>query len=143
VSPRRLLGWAVALLLAWGAFEPLYVGIFTIDRARYAAWLAARPYEKAPGLRQFLAAVRAQTHRGDVIAIAAPFPSWDRGYEYVYARSIYPLAGRDVVPLIDEHDRPRPDNFASATCLAAYGGSPKVSGFRVVWQGAGGTLLRR
>lgn len=140
---RRLAAGAALLLLAAGAFEPWYVKIFAADRARYAAWLGGRPYEKAPGLRQFLAAVRAQTKPGDVIAIAAPYPSWERGYEYVYARSIYPLAGREVVPLTDEHDRPRPENLARATCLAAYASAPRADGFRVVWQGRGGTLLRR
>jgi hypothetical protein len=87
--------------------------------------------------------VRARTRRGETIAIAAPFPRWEQGYEYVYARAIYPLAGRWVVPLMDEESRSRLDNLARADVIAAYRVAPQIPGFREEWRGAGGVQLRR
>jgi len=87
--------------------------------------------------------VRALTKPGDVIAIAAPFPKWDQGYRYLYTRSLYPLTGRVVVPLLDEQDRPRPENLSRADVIAAYRCLPVVPGFAVVWRGRNGVLLRR
>lgn len=125
--------WAlvIALVIAAGAFEPFYLRIFTIDRARFRASLVELPYRKLPGLRALLVATRDRTRDGDVIAIAAPY-AWDQGYEYVYARSLYTLAGR------------RPQRFvANAAWICAYGGIPPVPGFDVVWQSDHGALLRR
>jgi hypothetical protein len=89
--------------------------------------------------------VRARTKPGDVIAIAtaAPFTKWDRGYWYLYTRALYPLTGRVVLPLLDEHDRPRGDNLARANVIAAYRCDPHPPGFAVVWRGRDGELLRR
>lgn len=87
--------------------------------------------------------MRARTQRGEVVAIAAPFPTWDGGHEYVYSRALYPLAGRRVVPLMDEQSRPRPDNLARADAIAAYRTVPQVAGFAEVWRGRDGVLLRR
>ncbi|MDP9360242.1 MAG: hypothetical protein M3P29_02195 [Acidobacteriota bacterium] len=101
------------------------------------------PFRKLPGSRAFIIEVQARTRRGDVIAIAAPFRKWDEGYRYLYARSLYPLTGRVVLPLIDEHDRPREDNLARANVIAAYRCEPVLPGFAVVWRGRDGVLLRR
>jgi hypothetical protein len=78
-----------------------------------------------------------------VIAIAAPYSRWEWGYEYLYARSIYPLAGRWVLPLMDEQSRPRPENLARANAIAAYHTAPRVPRFAEVWRGPDGVLLRR
>lgn len=101
------------------------------------------PYRKLPGSRELLLDVRARTKPGDVIAIASPFRKWDEGYRYLYVRSLYPLTGRVVLPLIDEYDRPRPDNLARANVVAAYRIEPQIPGFAVVWRGHDGVLLRR
>jgi hypothetical protein len=87
--------------------------------------------------------VRARTKPGDVIAIAAPLPKWDQGYSYLYTRALYPLTGRAVLPLIDDHDRPRADNLDRANVVAAYRCEPRLAGFAVVWRGRDGVLLRR
>ncbi len=87
--------------------------------------------------------VRAQTKPGDVIAIAAALPRWEQGYSYLYTRALYPLTGRVVLPLIDDHDRPRADNLARANVVAAYRCEPQLAGFAVVWRGRDGVLLRR
>lgn len=78
-----------------------------------------------------------------MIAIAAPYARWEQGYEYVYSRSIYPLAGRWVLPLMDEQSRPRTENLARANVIAAYHIAPRVPGFSEVWRGPDGVLLRR
>ncbi len=80
---------------------------------------------------------------GDTIAIAAPFPTWDNGYEYVSSRSTYVLAGRRVLVLLDPADRPQPQNLARAQFVAAYRIRATMPGFVMVWSAPDGTLLRR
>jgi hypothetical protein len=103
----------------------------------------ALPYQKLPGSRELMLEVRARTKPGDVIAIAAPFTKWEQGYRYLYMRSLYPLTGRVVLPLIDEQDRAHPENFARANVIAGYRCEPRVPGFTIVWRGRDGVLLRR
>ena len=125
------------------AFEPFYLRIFRLDRPGLAARLVELPYRKLPGLRQFLLEVRARTRPGDVIAVDAPGTTWDRGYEYYYGRSLYPLAGRHVLPLLDPQDRAHREELARATYVAVYGGPEEIPGFKLVWYGEHGALLRR
>jgi hypothetical protein len=87
--------------------------------------------------------VRSLTKPEDVIAVAAPFMKWDQGYSYLYTRALYPLTGRVVLPLVDDHDRPRGDNLARANVVVAYRCEPRLPGFAVVWRGRDGVLLRR
>jgi hypothetical protein len=103
----------------------------------------ALPYQKLPGSRELMLQVRALTKPGDVIAIAAPFAKWRQGYAYLFTRALYPLTGREVVPLVDDHDRPRADNLARANVIAAYRCEPRLPGFTIVWRGRDGMLLRR
>ena len=141
-----MLAWAVAIAIAAGAFEPFYLRIFTLDRARLSASLIELPYRKLPGMRQFLLDVRARTQDGDAIAIAAPFhraASWEGGYDYIYERAHYLLAGRLVVPLIGAGDRPQPENMALAEYVAGYHCEPVALGFAVIWRSRDGVLLRR
>lgn len=98
------------------------------------AALTELPYRKLPGSRAFLDEVRARTRPGDVVAIAAAFPESHPAYEYLYSRALYPLAGREVVPA---------SRLARANVIAAYRAAPQVPGFREVWRGADGVLLRR
>lgn len=146
------------MAIAAGAFEPFYLRIFTTDRTRFGAMLGALPYRKMPGMKQFLLEVRARTSDGDAVAIAAPFPhtAWsgagdghivtatrEGGYDYIYNRAAYLLAGRRVVPLPDPGDQPLPRDLQNVTFIAAYRCDPAVPGFAVVWRGANGELLRR
>lgn len=124
-------------------FEPFYFRIFGINRTRFSANVVSLPYRKLPGSRELMLDVRARTKPGDVIAIAAPLTKWDQGYSYLYTRALYPLTGRVVLPLLDEHDRPRLDNLARANVIAGYRCEPRVAGFAVVWRGQEGVLLRR
>jgi hypothetical protein len=113
------------------------------NREALAAGYRALPYQKLRGSRELMLQVRALTKPGDVIAIAAPLPKWEQGYAYLYTRALYPLTGRVVLPLLDEHDRPLADNLARANVIAAYRCEPRVPGFAVVWRGRDGVLLRR
>jgi hypothetical protein len=143
VNRRQAWAVAAAIAIAAGAFEPFYLKIFTLDRARFAAGLIELPYRKLPGLRQFLLDVRTHTTKGDVIAVYAPLPQWDNGYDYYYARTLYILAGRRVLPLLDPQNRPQPQNVARAMYIACYHAVPQTSGFEVVWRSRDGALLRR
>jgi hypothetical protein len=103
----------------------------------------ALPYQKLPGSRELMLQVRALTKPGDVIAIAAPFPKWEQGYAYLYTRALYPLTGREVIQLLDDHDRPRYENLARANVIAAYRCEVHAPGFAIVWRRRDGMLLRR
>jgi hypothetical protein len=140
---RRALGIAVAVAIAAAAFQPFYLRIFAVNRARMGAMLVEMPYRKTPGLRLFFEGVRARTRTGDSIAIAAPFPTWEHGYDYVYSRSTYVLAGRRVLVLLDPSNRPQPQNLARAQFVAAYRIHTPFPNFVAVWEGPDGTLLRR
>lgn len=127
----------ITAAIAVGAFEPFYVRMLFLDRARMHRSLIELPYTQAPGLRTFLIEVEQRTPRGSHVAIAAPFTEWDRGYEYVWTRSLYPLAGRDVLSLTKR------DALQRAEYIAAWHLAPAVPGFTEVWRGRDGVLLRR
>jgi hypothetical protein len=109
-------------------------------------------------MRQFLLEVRARTNDGDAVAVAAPFPrtvglgagddhivtaTREGGYDYIYNRASYLLAGRRLVPLPDAGNPPLPRDLQNAAFIAAYRCDPAVPGFAVVWRGPDGALLRR
>jgi hypothetical protein len=139
----RLLPLAVAAAIAAAAFEPMYLRIFGMNRARFGAALVEMPYRKLPGLRRFLLEVRSRTRAGDVIAVEAPGLTWEKGYEYYYGRALYPLAGRRVVPLLDPQDHEHREELANASHVAVYGQDAPIPGFEVIWRGEHGALLRR
>ena len=168
---RLLARVAVTAAIAVGSFEPFYIRILFTDRAKLRASLIELPYSKAPGLRTFLVEIEKRTPRGSRVAIAAPVMDWDRGYEYVYTRSLYPLAGREVLALARpvspvggqapsvEGQAPspvrgeRPERQAGAPVpplelqraeyIAAWHVAPAVPGFVEIWRGRDGVLLRR
>ena len=131
-------------MIAIGGFEPFYLRIFTLDRARYAALLTELPYRKLPGFRRFLLGVDAHTPIGARIAIWIPAPGWDGAYGYGYYRAPFFLTGKQVVPLqVPFVDRPAPENVRVADFVAAWHGAPSIPGFEVVWRSADGVLMRR
>ena len=95
-----------------------------------------------PDYPRFLEAVRAKTQRGDTIALFVPTFSWEGGYSYAYYRASYFLAGREVLPVIVPGDRRVPQNANRAKYVAIWHGRPP-SGVHVVFEGFGGTLVRR
>lgn len=131
------------MLIAAGAFEPFYFKVLVTDREPLRRSLIELPYRRVPGLRTFLADVAARTHNGDTIAIVTPFTRWEGGYDYCYARSLYPLAGRTVIPLLDPDDRFHPERLSRANYVAAYRQAPTFPGFAMVARMPDGTLLQR
>ena len=104
------------------------------------------PYQKFPGLRRFFLDVRAQTKRGDVIAVYAPLssgPQWSGAYDYFYGRAPYPLAGRLVLPVIDLQNKPIVANIERADYVACYRSSPPFPNYVVAWRSNDGVLLKR
>ena len=147
VTAGRVAALCAVMLIAASSFQPFYLRIFTIDRARFSANLTELPYRKLPGLREFLFGVRDHTNRGDAVALFAAglhhAPGWSGGYDYLRERAMYPLAGRRVISLIDDDDRFRPERLSDATCIAAYRSAPSAAGFAPAWRGRDGMLLRR
>lgn len=134
---------AAAVAIAAAAFEPFYLAIFRLDRAGLSARLIELPYRKLAGLRPFLLGVRARTRPGDVIAVDAPGYAWDGGFEYYYGRSLYPLAGRQVVPLLDAQNHAHREELRRVNYVAVYGRPEEIPGFTLVWRAEHGVLLRR
>lgn len=141
---RRILAGAAFAAILIGGFQFFYLRMFFVDRAAFGRAVAGAQYRRMPGLRAFLIDVRQRTDRGDVVALLVPATRWTQGYEYAYSRSIYPLVGRRVLPLVD----PRDDSFlwqnlAAADYVAGWRVNPQFTGFDPVWQGTEGVLLRR
>jgi hypothetical protein len=132
-----------AALIVIGTVEPFYLRMLVLDRERYGAFATELPYHKLPGLRLFLLELRQQTRRGDRIAMDAPFQTWNGGYDYYYARSLYTLSGRDVLPLRGPDDHPIPQNLERAEYVASWRSAPQLRGFAIIWRGRDGVLQRR
>ena len=112
-----------------------------VDRAPIASALASYPDGTWPQFPRFLAEVRARTNPGDSIALIVPARRWEGGYSYAYYRASYFLAGREVLPVVNEQDEPIPQNLHGARYVAAIGVTLRVPA-DVIWQGEGCALLR-
>ncbi|GEM_PF-4203775 len=73
-----------------------------------------------PDYPRFLNAVRQRTQPGDVILLDFPQRRWMGGYAFAYYRAAYVLTGREVLPLIDEHDQIVRDNIRAARWVALF-----------------------
>ena len=142
-SAKRLAAAATLLLILIGGFEPFYLRVFTLDRAREESAFSALPFRKMPGLQTFLQGVDAHTPPNARIAIWLPFHQWEGGYGYAYYRASYLLPGKQVVPLLDQHaDRLELDNLAQADYLASFDERIHAPGFESTWQDGHGMLLK-
>jgi hypothetical protein len=112
-----------------------------VDRAPIARALASYPDGTWPQFPRFLEEVRARTKPGDSIALIVPARRWEGGYSYAYYRASYFLAGREVLPVVNEQDEPVPQNVHGARYIAAIGVRLRIPA-DVIWQGEGGALLR-
>ena len=104
---RRLLPLLLFVAIAVLAIDPPLLFLAVQDRDARAEVLARRA-DPIPDLAAFLAQVRAQTTRGDVIVLVLPVND-DR----LYFRASYLLAGRTVL-------RPTHANAARADYVAAW-----------------------
>ena len=143
MTRTRWAALAALVLIAAGAFEPFYLRIYRDYSPGLRASMAGLQYSKTPGLQRFYVDVRRWTKPGERIAIWPTLPRWNQGYEYIHSRALYPLAGREVIELLREDDRPRPENRARVDAIAAWHSAPQVPGFAVAQRSADGVLLRR
>jgi hypothetical protein len=112
-----------------------------VDRAPMEHALLAYPDGQWPQYPRFLAEVREHTRPGDSIALVVPARRWEGGYSYAYYRASYFLAGREILPVVNEQDEPIPANLHGARYVAALGVHLRVPS-DVIWEGEGGALLR-
>jgi hypothetical protein len=117
--------------------------VLAVDRGRLERSLVELPYQKMPGLRGFLVEVHRLTERGEVVAVLASESRRTNGYDYIYDRSLYTLAGRHVIAAVDREDRLVSEAIAQADVIAAFRQQPAIDGFHVVWSGPDGSILRR
>lgn len=139
---RRVAALGLLVILAMLGIEWRLVRFPFIDRGpmrreleRYA------DREWYPYFPQFLEGVRANTKRGDTIALLVPAWTWDSGYSFAYYRASYFLAGRRVLPVVWRDDSRHPEHARGAKYVAAW--QVRVDGGEVVWRGSGGTLVKQ
>ncbi|HUP65236.1 MAG TPA: hypothetical protein VM557_08145, partial [Thermoanaerobaculia bacterium] len=80
---------------------------------------------------------------GSRVAIVVPMREWERGYAWAYYRASWFLAGREVVPLLDEDDRFLRENLQRADFVASWGGEARLPRFVPLWRGPDGILYGR
>ncbi len=142
MSARRIAAIVCLLAIVALRIEPQLLRLPFMDRTslnRGLAQFADRQWQQFP---RFLQGVRDHTRNGDTIAVLVPMLKWDDGYSYVYYRSSYFLAGRNVLPLVTADDHAHPENFRAARYIAAWHMHRPAGVGVVVWEGEGGALLR-
>ncbi len=142
-SRGTLLCWMGLVLLIAASWEKFYFSVPFSSRERLAEQLTLLPYSKLPGLRGLLQQSDRLTKPGDVIVLAIPASRWDQGYEYAYARSLYPLAGRTVIPLVGESGGPDPRALGRADWVICLQSSIRAPGFALAESSSSGTIHRR
>jgi hypothetical protein len=143
-AARRFAGIALFALIAIACAQPELLKLPFVPHERFAETMTIQPDAGGwfPNYPAFLDDVRNRTMPGDAIALVVPPRTWDDGYSYAYYRASYFLAGREVLPVIDEAGRPLPQNFARARSVAVWR-MPPPRGWRVAWHSHGGALLVR
>lgn len=139
---RRTAARLLFVALVACGIDPSLLRLLVIDRGALAHRFAALPDAPWSGSSRFLAGVRAHTRPGDTLALAIPDRSWDGGYAHAYYRASYVLTGREVLPLLFDDSRPRPENLARADYVVLWG-PPAPPGAPVVWRDGRGSLVGR
>ena len=143
-SPRRIAAIALFAAIVLLSIEWRLLAMPFVDRTPLARQLSMQADAGwYPDYPEFLAAVRARTADGDSIVIVAPPRRWDDGYAYAYYRASYFLPGREVLPVMDEHDVVHRENLQRARYIAAWRVNVPPSAGSVIWRGNGGVLVRR
>ena len=143
-SPASLLALAALLLVLAGGFQPYYVRLLLDGTSSLRAVLVELPYRRAPGLRELLVRARDLSEPGERIVVLAPADRWGGaggGYRYVYGRAMYALAGRQVLPLIDDAERPVTHSREADLALVWHARIPPE--YRVLFRNEDGAVARR
>ena len=136
----RIASIALFCAIAVLAVDPPLVLLAFEDRAAREATLARRA-DPSPELAAFLTSVRARTKKGESVVLLLPARDWER-YSRGYFRASYLLAGRTVLPVLTKEGTVARENLARADYIAAWRVRYAGDG-SLVWQGHGGTLVRR
>ena len=136
-TSSRVLAIALFTAIVVLAADPPML-VLAVDRRAERVEALARRADPDPELAAFLAEVRARTRRGDSIALVLPDRDWER-YSRGYFRASYLLAGREVLPMIDERGNPSRE-IARARYVAAWRAPHGPNG--IVWSGHEGVLVR-
>ena len=131
------------LVMLAGGFEPLFLRIFFLDREALRRHLIELPYRQLPGLQRLLLTARTQTIEGEKVGFWMDSPRWKEGYEYAYKRAGYPMAGRQVIPLIDSGSRLREAALKEIDVLVCWRCRPPFPEFRISYQTPDGVVARR
>jgi hypothetical protein len=142
MHPRRIAAIVCMFAIVALRIEPQLLRLPFLDRTALKRGLEQYADGNWQQLPRFLEGVRAHTRNGDSIAVLVPVEKWDDGYSYVYYRSSYFLAGREVLPLVTDDDQSHPENFRAARYIAAWHMQRRAGVGAVVWEGEGGVLLR-
>lgn len=143
-SPAGLLALAALFLVLIGGFQPYYVRLLLSGTSSLQAVLVELPYRRAPGLRELLVRARELSQPGERIVVVAPADRWGGaggGYRYVYGRAMYALAGRQVLPLIDDRERPVPGWRDADLALVWHARIPPD--YEVIFRNEDGAVARR
>jgi hypothetical protein len=144
VDRRRLLALSAFAAIVLAGIDWQYLLLPFVDRSGLAAH-ARREADREwyPLYPRFLNAVRANTKPGQSIAIVVPPRRWTDGYDFAFYRASYFLAGRTVLPVLDQHDALHPENLQEADCIAVWQQPFRAPDRTLVWRGEGGVLLGR
>ena len=145
VSPlmRRALMIATLIAIVVAGIDPKLLSIPFYDRAALAPLFARFADRNWQQYARFLGGVREHTRGGERVAVLVPATEWESGYSYAYYRASYLLAGREVLPLLDEQNRFHPENLQRAELVAVWRAPVPPTHRNVVWSGDGGVLVRR
>ena len=128
----------VFVTIFFSGLEPLYLRVLFRDPDARVPNADRRTAAYPP----FLEEVARRTKPGDSIVLLAPIRTWRTGYGYAYYRASYVLAGRNVIPILDDDDGVHRERLADADYVALWRMGP-MPGYEVVWRSDEGTLLRR
>lgn len=138
---RGYIALAIFVALALLSIDPILIRWGFFERAKVHQLLTIAPDRGWGEYPKFLDDVRAHTQPGDSIAIIVPTMRWDDGYSYAFYRASYYLSGREVLPVVTEHDVVHAQNFARAKYVAAWRRNVRDATRHVVWTGDNGALL--
>jgi len=143
-GPRSIRVWALVLLVAIAAvgFRPFFLQVLGIDREVAIRTWDDLPYRRTPGLQSVCVDVRRLVPRGANVAFKTPYPGWWDGYSFTYMRAAYLLADYRLLPLVDDHDRNRPE-FLDESDWAIVLGDVRLPGFERVAGSEGATLMKK